>query len=492
MKKSFVILLLTILNVFQQFSFAQNRNLDSIRLCLKNINQDTNRLRNLNLLASEMKNIKPDTAILLATQALFLSQKLLLSSKIEISNHAKKHQANAQQLLGTCNMIQGAFEVALEHTLIAIELWDELSKCDDARLAKNGKIGKARCYGTMANIYNGQTNYPKALTFYLKGLKLSEELGQKQAVANIYANVASLYSNQTEYQKALQYYFKALKINQETKSRDTEAYVLGNIGTVYQSLRNYKLAIEYYAKSLAISEELGLKQSVAYNLDNIGNVYEELGEYENALDYLFKALKLSDELQIKPLIAHLNSNIGSVYIYTKNYKESEKYLNKAITISREIGDMDAACSIELIFSQLYDSSNVPKLALEHFKKHIELKDTIYSEENSRQLVRSEMNYEFEKKEAVMKETQEKERAIAEEKNRFQKIVITAVAGGLFLVIIFAFIVFRTLKQTRLQKYIIEEKQKEILDSIYYARKIQRALITNEKYINKSLSRLQKN
>ena len=35
----------------------------------------------------------------------------------------------------------------------------------------------------------------------------------------------------------------------------------------------------------------------------------------------------------------------------------------------------------------------------------------------------------------------------------------------------------------------EAKQKEILDSIYYARRIQRALITNETYIKKNLIRL---
>jgi hypothetical protein len=37
--------------------------------------------------------------------------------------------------------------------------------------------------------------------------------------------------------------------------------------------------------------------------------------------------------------------------------------------------------------------------------------------------------------------------------------------------------------------LIEEKQKEILDSIYYARRIQRALITSEKYIENKLSKL---
>jgi phosphoserine phosphatase RsbU/P len=37
--------------------------------------------------------------------------------------------------------------------------------------------------------------------------------------------------------------------------------------------------------------------------------------------------------------------------------------------------------------------------------------------------------------------------------------------------------------------LIEEKQKEILDSIYYARRIQQALITSEKYIENKLGKL---
>lgn len=40
-----------------------------------------------------------------------------------------------------------------------------------------------------------------------------------------------------------------------------------------------------------------------------------------------------------------------------------------------------------------------------------------------------------------------------------------------------------------QKKLVEEEQKEILDSIYYARRIQQALITSEKYISKQLTRL---
>ena len=40
-----------------------------------------------------------------------------------------------------------------------------------------------------------------------------------------------------------------------------------------------------------------------------------------------------------------------------------------------------------------------------------------------------------------------------------------------------------------QKHLVEEKQKEVIDSITYAKRIQRALITSERYIEKSINKL---
>ena len=50
---------------------------------------------------------------------------------------------------------------------------------------------------------------------------------------------------------------------------------------------------------------------------------------------------------------------------------------------------------------------------------------------------------------------------------------------------------KTNKILKAQKEIIEEKNKDITDSIYYARRIQRSLLPPEKYIQKSLDRLKK-
>jgi hypothetical protein len=56
---------------------------------------------------------------------------------------------------------------------------------------------------------------------------------------------------------------------------------------------------------------------------------------------------------------------------------------------------------------------------------------------------------------------------------------------------FVLIFARTYDYMRLQQKRIEQKQQEILDSIHYAQRIQKSLITNEKYIEKSLLRLKK-
>ena len=125
-----------------------------------------------------------------------------------------------------------------------------------------------------------------------------------------------------------------------------------------------------------------------------------------------------------------------------------------------------------------------------------------------------MTYDFEKKEAVAnaehKKELENQTELAEEKSRKQNLIIIFVIGGLLLVLIFAGFVFRSLRITRKQKNIIEEQknivekqkeevehqkliveehQKEIIDSITYARRIQQSLLPTEKYIEKNLNRL---
>jgi hypothetical protein len=77
---------------------------------------------------------------------------------------------------------------------------------------------------------------------------------------------------------------------------------------------------------------------------------------------------------------------------------------------------------------------------------------------------------------------------ASEQDKTQK---WALFGGLFLLLIFGAIMYNRFRITQKQKEIIELKQKEVVDSITYAKRIQTSLLPTEKYIERNLKRLKK-
>ncbi|MBL7883333.1 MAG: SpoIIE family protein phosphatase, partial [Bacteroidia bacterium] len=114
-----------------------------------------------------------------------------------------------------------------------------------------------------------------------------------------------------------------------------------------------------------------------------------------------------------------------------------------------------------------------------------------------EIVRKEMNFEFEKQQAITeakhKNEIEKKQTIAQEKSRRQNIIILSVAIVLFLVLTFAVFIYKSLSIARKQKniiehqkHMIEEKHKEITDSINYAERIQRSFLATKHLLDDNL------
>jgi len=510
---------------------AQDNKIDSLLTLLKNEKVDSNKIKQLISLASKYSYYNPDTAIYFAEQA----------KKIAEKTNNKKLLAQAFESLGWNNCQLDNYPQAIDFYLKSIKLNEEIGAKDEVSIT----------LGSIGVVYKNQSDYPKALGYLFKALKIAEEIKDKNLTGTWLGNIGIVYSDQSDYSRALQYYFKALKISEEIGKKNHTSAWLGNIGNVYYYqaglLRNsekkaadvlYKNALEYYFRSLILAEEIGNRGSVASKLGNIANVYSDQGDFSKALNYYFKALKMNEELGRKGGKAIILGSIGSLYTEQKKYKEAHVYILRAIALNESIGSKDHQQVGYNDLSELYEKSTIPlpdsvggKLlnieqmrlrSMYYYKRSIAIKDTIFSEENKKQLVRKEMDYEFGKKEAHTKAETEKNQAIAEEKNRKQKLVLILVSCVLLLVFVFAGIIFRSLRITRKQKniieaqknevtkqkdiadsqriiaeelrkiaekqkYIVEEKQKEILDSITYAKRIQTALLTSDDYIKNNLT-----
>ncbi|HWY36124.1 MAG TPA: tetratricopeptide repeat protein, partial [Nitrosopumilaceae archaeon] len=329
----------------------------------------------------------------------------------------------------------------------------------------------------MGLVYDNQGNYPRALEYSLKALKLAEELNNKIEISKNLGNIGLLYANLSNRQKALDYYLKALKIKEEIGNRDGVAITLGNIGVIYHEQHEYTKALDYYFQSLRIKEEIGNKAGITSTLGDIGEVFNSQGDYEKALDYYMKALKIAKEIGDKSNTALWLDHIGNLYLTLKKYKDAYTYIYSALAISDSIGTLHTIKNQYLYLSELYEKANIPLpdsvggkiLSMEqmrlrskyYFMRYIATRDSLFGEENKKQLVRNEMNYEFDKKEALIKKEHEKQIAISETEKKKQQIVIWSVIGGLLMSFILAGFIFRSLRVTKKQKYIIELQKDEV-------------------------------
>jgi very-short-patch-repair endonuclease/tetratricopeptide (TPR) repeat protein len=395
----------------------------------------------------------------------------------------------------------------LDEISAALNASDPQKSMDYAKmqLALAGKIrdkkGLGNAWHNMGNANYDMGNYPEALEQWLKALQIREENKDRKGAASSLANVGIIYRVEGDYQKSLSYFFRALKMLQDLGSKKKMAAVLGNIGSVYYNIGgtskdtaqkndNFKKALRYYNRGLDMARSEGSKYLENLDLSNIGTVYKDQGDYTKALDYHSQALKVSESVNDVVSCARNLANMGADFLWLDRLDEANVHLHKALKLSEQTGFADGVQEIELNLSRLSVKRKDWKGAYDHYQRYISTRDSLFNEENTKKAVRSEMNYEFDKKEAVAKTEQEKQAALAAAESRKQQIIIWSVVSGLLLVLLLAGLILRSLRITRKQKHIIELQkaevlrqkeivdvhQKEIIDSIIYAKRLQEAIL----------------
>ena len=455
---------------------AQHNVLDSLNDYLSSAKDDSNKIRCLQSLFFELEFEDVDLAEKYIKEALALAKKIDYKSGI----------AHTYICLGYLAEDKGDFSLALE----------QYNHSYFSYLNMENKKGQSKSLRNISGVYSSIGQYPKALEYCLRSLKISEELKDLNAIAFDYTILGGIYHGMEDYNKALDYFLKSLKISEKIGDRSGLANDLGNVGVAYKELNNFNKALEYYSKSLEVATEFNVAKPILIAYINMGAVYEGKKMHNQALDYYRRAKQKAIELADKNTLSIVLCNMGSVNISLKKYKEAETNLLDAYSLAMEIGSISTEKMVHEFLSDLYEETNRFEKAHYHFKAYSYLKDTIFSEDKLEDMTRQELTYEFDKKEAFLIAEQDKKLAITEVEKKRNRMFIGFLASILLAVLVITLLVFRTLKLTRKQKQIIEnqkelveEKQKEILDSIRYAKRIQEALLTSQSYINRNIKRL---
>jgi tetratricopeptide (TPR) repeat protein len=327
-----------------------------------------------------------------------------------------------------------------------------------------------------------------------EALHLAEKLNLKKRVAKSLNCIGAVYEIQQKHKEAKEHFESALKIQEELGNKGEIASMRINIGIIYAEEGDIPTSRKYMQEALTLLENLGNKGKIANVLMNIGGTYNSENNYPFAIDYYKQSLKISEEIKDLQAIAKSSNDLAFSYYITSDYKNANIYLSKSIEFATKIKSGDILQSDYEILSAVYANKKQFELAYNYHIVFTKIKDSLTNNESAKQVQALQAKYETEKKQKEIEQLnkeKETQSILTGEDNKRKNIVIVSVILGLILTFVFSIFLFNRFKITKKQKLIIEEKQKEILDSIHYAKRIQGSLLPTEKYIEKSIKRLNK-
>lgn len=511
-------LVFVILSSIFTFCKAGNLQRDSLLNELKKSKSDSKTLLILNELTSSEadynlwrnENVKQE----------FLAKEVLKKNPAPaLKKIAEACLANAITNIGVLYVYDGDNSSAIRCFLESAEIQNRIGN----------ESGFEICLGNIAYAYNELGDIQKALEYNYKVLKMRERNKYNQGIAETSNNIALIYESQNQYNKAIEYLNRTLKIYSEMKKTDGLSMTYNNLGFVYSSMKENDKALQAYFEALKLNEIQRDTSGIGLLYGNIGMLYRDQKKPDQALIYTKRSLEIALKLKQKSRVSSQYANLGFIYKDLNNIPLAIENAKKGLELSNELGYPEQIKTATKILYILYKKNGNAAKALEMYELNIKMRDSILNESTKRSSIQNQFQYAYDKKTAADSIKNAEEKKVTDARIALQKAQLKqertqrfALFGGLALLIAFSIFFYNRFKITQKQKIIIEkqkhlvdekneelnqqneeiaaqrdeiehqkqlveEHQKEVTDSILYARRIQQALLASDKMLNENLS-----
>lgn len=412
---------------FSAFCFGQNwdKKIDSINDLLKSTKNPNHQVDLINIIADHYRYVQLDEGLKYANKALELSQK----------NNYKRGIAVANYNLGANYFYQGEYKKSLEFYSKSLQIFKNLKD----------KKGISDTMAAISSVYVSLGDYNKSLEQYNKILIKYTDEKNNIGIAQTYSNIGTLYFYLNDKKKALEFYLKSSSEFKKANYTDNNFYstTLTNIGKSYFDLKEYKKAESYFSESAAINNKIKNRFMVATNLCSIGDIHFEQNNLEEAEKFHIQSLEIGRQMNNQEVMAYNYGDLGRIYIrMAKNEKKNltknkfdEKaieYLQTSTTIFKKTNNLNSYQQYTKYLAEAYENSGNHQKALEAFREHSIYKDSLFNEEKRKAFTRTELSFEFAKREDSIRFNNEKEIAIRDatlSSNKRQKWLLF---GGIFI------------------------------------------------------------
>jgi tetratricopeptide (TPR) repeat protein len=420
--------------------WSQQAAIDSLKRVFRVTKTDTAKVNIYNHLAFEFKESYIDSSQYYALKAEGLSRKI----------DYKNGLANAAINQGNVNIISGNYAEAKKQFKKAKAIFESALESDEEN--KILIYGLARCFSSLGVIFSQEGNYYEALDNYQNGLELYQKINNKSSISKSYNNIGIVYKSRGNNAKALDYFKKALKIQEET-GEQTMPVTLTNIGVIYFEDNKPAEAFSYYTKAEKLFKTIENTRGAALLQNYWGDYYVKMKTLAKAEEHYRKSLEMYEGIQNKFGASLALYNLGALYFEQKKYGQAMPLATKSLDYAKEIGVLDQTYHSEKLMSDIYDVQNQPELSLQHYKNYIIARDSLNNMESTKKFDRAEMDFEYQKKEALY-----------QEKNKREHLLLVFSIIGTLLIIGLIFLLinrYQVKRRLTLQKEVAEYEQKAL-------------------------------
>lgn len=401
------------------------------------------------------------------------------------------------------------YEVFVSNVAVSEELFKE-GIAISSQLNKN--VSKAEILSKLAIVHQLHGDYNLSIEKNLEAIKLFESEGLMKNVAVVYGSMGFSIKGY-DLDLAIEYMRKAISIAEKENGEDGLSGVYNNYGVLKKLNKELDSALYFYNKSLELVRLHKDSIGIPYSLHNIGEVKMYQRKFEEAEGLFQEAYSI--RLLTNDAYGMVDSELyfGDLYFEQSDFTKAIRYYQKALAKSEKGGYLHLKKYALERLSVCYEKNADFTKAYAYRLEFDRIKDSLLNESKNNEISRLQMLFETEKKDKdlaekkatlVRKDAELEKQELINEEERKRKYYLY---GGIGILSVLGLVLFNRFTVTRrqngviqlknkeveeqrkiaeFQKELVEEKNKEVMDSILYAERIQMALLKSDSLLSENI------
>lgn len=493
LSSSVLLLTLILLIVSPAFTFGQDNSVDPDKMSKEQLwsayfdenSSDSARIYHFKkLIWNYYLFSNTDSALILADQGIEYAE----TANYELESWKRQVIGGFYSSKGIANSLKGNQKKAIDLFKLGVESLGD---------TEHELSFRATLLNNMGNVYSDLGNIPSAIDVYMESLHVKERLNDFHGVGNALNNLANLYKLLDDDEKAITYFREAQKNFRKVNDSVGIGNTYTNLADIMLDRKAYNKCEVYLDSAITIHKKVNNNVGLIASYNTYSDLKRERGNLTGAQEFMNNVLTLNKKLDSRSGIAASYAALASIQLELRDVEQAEILSNMAYDIALKLNNEAALNPIRKIKYKIEKSKGNKGRALDFYEQYISYRDSMKRDENKEQLAQRKYEYQYEKEKLKDSLARIEEDKLTQEKLKRQELEISqnrqrTIFLVIFVVVIIAFtiFIFKRLKTSQRQRAIIQKqkqevqqqrneldhKNKEVMDSIQYAKRLQSAIL----------------